>query len=140
MCSGCAVVAAKVGLAPVQEEVNKLDLYITTTLYGVKKGLPFGASLQCVDGDETRESPSCGPASVVGPTTDGIMASMFWVPSSPSEPRMPGYDYDPRWFCEQRSPPDCPPGWPGWRWDQARSASLGRAYNYAHQSAVYLFM
>merc|ERR1711957_370321 len=27
--------AAKVGMAPVKEEVEKLDLYITTTLYGI---------------------------------------------------------------------------------------------------------
>ena len=39
--------AAKVSGAPVAAEVAKLDLYITTTLYGVKEGLPFGASLQC---------------------------------------------------------------------------------------------
>jgi len=42
--------------------------------------LPFGASLQCVEGDEASEAPSCGPPEVVGPTADGIMASMFWVP------------------------------------------------------------
>ena len=60
-------------------EVAKLDLYITTTLYGVKRGLPYGASLQCVEGEEGEEAPSCGPKDVVGPTKDGIMASMFWV-------------------------------------------------------------
>ena len=49
---------------------------------------------------------------------------------------MPGYDYNASWFCTH----DCPPGWPGWRWDQARGASLGRAYNYPHQSSVYLAM
>lgn len=49
---------------------------------------------------------------------------------------MPGYDYNQSWFCTA----DCPPGWPGWRWDQARAASLGRAYNYPHQSSVYLAM
>jgi hypothetical protein len=57
-----------------------------------------------------------------GPTTDGVMASMFWVPTSSAEAKMPGYDYNPLWFCTK----DCPPGWPGWRWDQPRAASLGR--------------
>jgi hypothetical protein len=115
--------AAKVSMAPVADEVAVLDLYITSTLYGVKKGLPFGASLQCVAGEEGEEAPSCGPPSIVGPTTDGIMASMFWVPTSPSEEKMPGYDYNSSWFCTK---PNCPPGWPGWRWDQPRAASLGR--------------
>ncbi len=99
--------------------VAKLDLYINNTLYGVKPDLPFGASLQCVEGQEAAEVPSCGPPDVVGPTANGVMASMFWVPTG-NESRMPGYDYDKRWFCDQ----DCPPGWPGWRWDQARGASV----------------
>lgn len=113
----------------------KLDLYINDTLYGIKPGLPFGASLQCVEGREGDESPSCGPPDSKGPTADGVMASMFWVPTG-NETHMPGYDYDSRWFCEK----DCPPGWPGWRWDQSRGASLGRAYNYAHVSSSYLGM
>lgn len=50
------------------------------------------------------------------------------------------YDYDPRWFCDRDTPKDCEPGWPGWRWDQPRGASLGRAYNYAHVSSQYLGM
>ena len=128
---------AKVSGAPNQAEVAKLDLYITTTLYGLKPELPFGASLQCVEGEAGREAPSCGPPALVGPTADGVMASMFWVPTNLStEPKMPGYDYNASWFCTA----DCPPGWPGWRWDQARGASLGRAYNYAHVSSVYLAM
>ena len=49
---------------------------------------------------------------------------------------MPGYDYNASWFCTK----DCPPGWPGWLWDQARAASLGRAYNYPHQNAAYMAM
>jgi hypothetical protein len=60
-----------------------------STLYGVKPGLPFGASLQCVEGQEGDEVPSCGPPDVVGPTADGVMASMFWVPTG-NESRMPG--------------------------------------------------
>lgn len=119
--------------------VAKLDLYINNTLYGVKPGLPFGASLQCVEGQEADEVPSCGPPDVVGPTADGVMASMFWVPTG-NESRMPGYAYDRRWFCDLDKTKDCPPGWPGWRWDQARGASLGRAYNYAHVSSSYLGM
>ena len=104
---------------------------------GIKPGLPFGASLQCVEGEEAGEAPSCGPPDVVGPTSGGIMASMFWVPTNPDvEPKMPGYDYNASWFCKS----NCPPGWPGWRWDQARAASLGRAYNYPHQTSVYLAM
>ena len=67
------------------------------------------------------------------------MASMFWVPTSAAEPAMPGYDYDPRWFCDRTNPKKCPPGWPGWRWDQTRAASLGRAYNYAHASSFVFF-
>ena len=117
----------------------KLALYINDTLYGIKPGLPFGASLQCVEGGEADESPSCGPPDSVGPTADGVMASMFWVPTG-NESLMPGYDYDPRWFCDKDKTKDCEPGWPGWRWDQARGASLGRAYNYAHVSSSYLGM
>jgi hypothetical protein len=128
--------AAAVGGTADPAAAHRLDLYINDTLYGVKPGLPFGASLQCVEGAEDSEQGSCGPASVVGPTADGVMASMFWVPTSDSEPKMPGYDYNPLWFCKK----DCPAGWPGWRWDQARGASLGRAYNYAHVSSTYLGM
>ena len=69
-----------VGGQPNQEIVSRLDAYVTRTLYGVKPGLPFGASLQCVEGDAAQENPSCGPPETVGPTADGIMASMFWVP------------------------------------------------------------
>merc|ERR1740117_237774 len=72
------------------------------------------------------------------------MASMFWVPTG-NESQMPGYDYDPEWFCDKKpvpgaGPKGCGAGWPGWRWDQARAASLGRAYNYAHVSSTYLGM
>jgi len=126
---------AVVGGAVVSSGAAKLDLYINDTLYGIKSGLPFGASLQCVEGKTAEENPSCGPAEIVGPTADGVMASMFWVPTG-NESKMPGYDYDSRWFCEK----DCPSGWPGWRWDQGRAASLGRAYNYAHVSSSYLGM
>jgi hypothetical protein len=73
-----------------------------------------------------------------GPTADGVMASMFWVPTSAAEPKMPGYDYDPRWFCDRDTPSDCTAGWPGWSWDQPRGASLGRAYSYAHVASQYL--
>ena len=137
--------AAKVSGAPVAAEVAKLDAYVTQTLYGVQSGLPFGASLQCVEGSAAAEEPSCGPPSLVGPTADGIMASMFWVPvgwpTTPGQDKMPGYDYNASWFCDAAPPPTkCPAGWPGWRWDQARAASLGRAYNYPHQSSVYLAM
>ena len=55
-----------------------------------------------------------------------------------SSKKAPGYDYDERWFCDKDTTKDCPSGWPGWRWDQARAASLGRAYNYAHVSSSYL--
>ena len=75
------------------------------TLYGIKPGLPFGASLQCVDGEEAAEVPSCGPPSVVGPTSGGIMASMFWVPTNLSaEEKMPGYDYNKSWSCTSGCP------------------------------------
>lgn len=84
--------ASVVGGTAVPSQAAKLDLYINDTLYGVKPGLPFGASLQCVEGKEAEESPSCGPPSIVGPTTDGVMASMFWVPTSAAEPKMPGYE------------------------------------------------
>ena len=89
--------AAAVGGLATPSIAAKLDLYINDTLYGLKPGLPFGASLQCVEGEAGKEAPSCGPATVVGPTADGVMASMFWVPTSASEPKMPGYDYDPRY-------------------------------------------
>ena len=131
---------AVVGGSVVPSDAAKLDLYINDTLYGVKEGLPFGASLQCVAGEEGEESPSCGPPDSVGPTADGVMASMFWVPTG-NESKMPGYDYDPRWFCDKTDSCEAAgPGWPGWRWDQARGASLGRAYNYAHVSSTYLGM
>ena len=96
---------AVVGGSVVPSDAAKLDLYINDTLYGVKQGLPFGASLQCVEGQEGtyslllasgscsdcagREVPSCGPPDSVGPTADGVMASMFWVPPNASQ-RMPG--------------------------------------------------
>jgi hypothetical protein len=84
--------AAKVSGQPTVEEVAKLDAYVTQTLYGVKPGLPFGASLQCVEGAESLENPSCGPKDIVGPTADGIMSSMFWVPTNlTTQPKMPGY-------------------------------------------------
>jgi hypothetical protein len=69
------------------------------------------------------------------------MASMCWVPTGKVS-KMPGYDSDKRWFCDKNpnKEPPCGPGWPGWRWDQARGASLGRAYNYAHVSSTYLGM
>jgi hypothetical protein len=146
--------SAVVGGSVQPSHAAKLDLYINDTLYGVKPGLPFGASLQCVEQDEASESPSCGPADVVGPTSNGVMASMFWVPcavrskgnapvcAKSMESKMLGYDYDARWFCNR--PPangsDCPPHWPTGGWDQARGASLGRAYNYAHVSSTYLGM
>ena len=129
---------AVVGGSVQPSDAAKLDLYINDTLYGIKPGLPFGASLQCVDGESGAEAPSCGPPEVVGPTADGVMASMFWVPTG-NESNMPGYDYNPLWFCD-KSGTKCPPGWPGWRWDQSRGASLGRAYNYAHVSSTYLGM
>ena len=40
--------AAVVGGTAIPSQAAKLDLYINDTLYGVKPGLPFGASLQCV--------------------------------------------------------------------------------------------
>lgn len=52
---------AVVGGSVVPADAARLDLYINDTLYGVKEGLPFGASLQCVEGREADESPSCGP-------------------------------------------------------------------------------
>ena len=79
---GMAAAVAGVGNT---SQMNILDQYLTETVYGVKKGLPFGASLQCVEGQEGQESPSCRLPSVVGPTADGVMASMFWVP-----PNAPG--------------------------------------------------
>lgn len=83
--------AAKVSGAPVRDEVLQLDLYIHTTLYGIKPGLPYGASLQCVEGEAAGEAPSCGPSELVGPTADGVAASMFWVPTNLSAQRkMPG--------------------------------------------------
>ena len=91
--------AAKVSGQPTAEEVAKLDAYVTQTLYGVKPRLPFGASLQCVEGAESLENPSCGPKDIVGPTADGIMSSMFWVPTNlTTQPKMPGY------ACDWQSP------------------------------------
>lgn len=74
-----------------QAEVLQLDLYIHTTLYGIKPGLPYGASLQCVEGEAAGEAPSCGPSELVGPTADGVAASMFWVPTNlTAQRKMPG--------------------------------------------------
>ena len=53
---------------------------------------------------------------------------MFWVPlPGTNETGMPGWDYTP----DDSS---------GWVWDRARADSLGRAYNFPHQTAVYWSM
>lgn len=58
--------------------------------------------------------------------THGIRAGLFWVPTPGThEQGMPGYNYLPSDFA-------------GWIWNHDRSVgSLGRAYNYPHQTVVY---
>ncbi|KAK9811264.1 hypothetical protein WJX72_000834 [[Myrmecia] bisecta] len=103
--------AMKVCYAPDQVQVSCVDQYIQETLCGNKTGeIPFPVSLQ-------------------EPVSGGIRASLFWVPTPGSqEPGMPGYDYNPIDFA-------------GRIWNYTRAVqSLGRAYNYPHQTAVYWSM
>ena len=65
---------------PTNCTAQRLDEYIQHTLWGVKPGLPLPVSLQ-------------------DHATNGIRASMFWVPTPGTrEQGMPGYDYDPSDF------------------------------------------
>jgi hypothetical protein len=53
---------------------------------------------------------------------------MFWAPlPSTNETGMPGWNYT---YDDTH----------GWTWDRARGASLGRAFNYPHQTVVYWSM
>ncbi|KAK9810984.1 hypothetical protein WJX73_003381 [Symbiochloris irregularis] len=101
--------AVKVGNMPTQAEVARMDEYVHSTLWGVgvEKDIPFPVSLQ-------------------DPSNYGIRAGLFWVPTPGSnETGMPGYNYLPSDFA-------------GWIWNRDRSVgSLGRAYNYPHQTIVY---
>ncbi|CAL8460615.1 g144 [Coccomyxa elongata] len=99
--------AVKARQSPKPEEAARLDEYIQRTLWGVDQDIPFPVSLQ-------------------DHASGGIRASLFWVPTpGTSEEPMPGYEY------EQSS-------LSGWIWNRERAVeSLGRAYNYPHQTAVY---
>ena len=103
--------AAKLRFRPKAEEVALLDRYIAETLWGQQPdGAGVPVSLQARDGSY------------------GVKASMFWVPlPGTNETGMPGYDY--------AAYDDT-----GWVWDRARADSLGRAYNYPHQTSVYWSM
>jgi len=102
--------AAKQRFRPRQEELLKLDAYIQQTLWGAE---PDGAGV---------------PVSLQDRSTYGIKSSMFWaVPKSTNGTGMPNYNYT----VEDTH---------GYVWDRARADSLGRAYNYPHQTVVYWSM
>ena len=102
--------ASKVLYRPEQAEVSKLDAYIQQTLWGAG-----------VDGAGI-------PVSLQDQQKYGIRSSMFWSPQKNlNESFMPGYPY---------TPSDTQ----GWIWDRARAASIGRSYNYPHQTVVYYSM
>ena len=105
--------AIKQCFAPVAEEVAQLDRYINSTLWGVHcPAAPAEYQTDC---------------SLQDHTVFGIKASLFWTNASASWDEMsgmPGYKYEPEDFT-------------GWKWDRVRAYSLGRAYNYPHQSVVY---
>jgi Family of unknown function (DUF5695) len=53
---------------------------------------------------------------------------MFWVPTpGTNETGMPGFTY----YATDSA---------GWIWNRTRAGSLGRAYNYPHQTVVYWSM
>ncbi|EIE25381.1 hypothetical protein COCSUDRAFT_61600 [Coccomyxa subellipsoidea C-169] len=99
--------AVKARHSPTREQAARLDEYIQRTLWGVEQDIPFPVSLQ-------------------DHATGGIRASLFWVPTpGTSEEPMPGYTYKASSLS-------------GWIWNRTRAVeSLGRAYNYPHQTAVY---
>ena len=102
--------AAKMRYRPTQHELEKLDLYINSTLWGME-----------LDGAGV-------PVSLQDHSSHGVRSSMFWIPlPTTNETGEPGYDYPAADFT-------------GWIWDRARGASLGRAYNYPHQVSSYWAM
>ena len=95
---------------PTQQQLEKLDLYINSTLWGKE-----------LDGAGV-------PVSLQDHSSHGVKSSMFWIPlPTTNETGEPGYDYPPEDFS-------------GWIWDRARGDSLGRAYNYPHQVTSYWAM
>ena len=102
--------ASKMRYRPTQHELEKLDLYINSTLWGKE-----------LDGAGV-------PVSLQDHSSHGIRSSMFWVPlPTTNETGEPGYNYPAKDFT-------------GWMWDRARGDSLGRAYNYPHQTTSYWAM
>ena len=88
--------ASKMRYRPTQHELEKLDLYINSTLWGKE-----------LDGAGV-------PVSLQDHSSHGVRSSMFWVPlPSTNESGQPGYDYPKEDFT-------------GWIWDRARGDSLGK--------------
>jgi len=88
--------ASKMRYRPNQHELEKLDLYINSTLWGKE-----------LDGAGV-------PVSLQDHSSHGVRSSMFWVPlPSTNESGQPGYDYPKEDFT-------------GWIWDRARGDSLGK--------------
>ena len=105
--------ATKVKHRPSQSELDRLDAYISKTLWGLQ-----------LDGAGV-------PVSLQEHSQHGVRSSMFWSVLQPvngvarsNESGMPGYDYKQEDFH-------------GWQWDRARGFSTGRAYNYPHQTVSY---
>ena len=102
--------ASKMRYRPTQHQLEKLDLYINSTLWGKE-----------VDGAGV-------PVSLQDHSSHGVRSSMFWIPlPTTNETGEPGWDYPAEDFT-------------GWIWDRARGDSLGRAYNYPHQTSCYWAM
>ena len=99
--------ASKIAYRPTQAEIDQFDRYITQTLAGT-----------ALDGAGV-------PVSLQDPRTYGVRSSMFWSPQKGlNETGMPGYPY-------------IPLDTQGWIWDRAHALSIGRAYNYPHQTVCY---
>ena len=78
------------------QELEKLDLYINSTLWGKE-----------LDGAGV-------PVSLQDHSSFGIRSSMFWIPlPTTNETGEPGYEYPPEDFT-------------GWIWDRPRGDSLGK--------------
>jgi hypothetical protein len=102
--------ASKMRYRPTQHELEKLDFYINSTLWGM-------------------ELDSAGvPVSLQDHSSHGVRSSMFWIAlPKTNETGEPGYHYTLDEYT-------------GWIWDRARGDSLGRAYNYPHQTTCYWAM
>lgn len=120
--------AMKVGHAPLQEEVGRLDEYIQWTLYGIKTDTakpPF-KSLQIRPEDHG--------------DTDGIRMTMYYYdnaahPSNNNSGHFP-YDYKEQPKCRHYGIE----GGPNWCMSEYNANSTGRTFNFPHHCATYYAM